>query len=446
MSAARSLGVVLGVVLLWCGLAGVSYAQQICYQWTYSTCVGRDPYQVHQCQFRKVGGGGFGAPAYFRIDSQVCTVSGPPTGSSQQNACTLNYTDTNTSSTGTYNITLSSAQMAACPPPPGCDQNAPEIGKTFSGSASSMATRSYCHAVNNCLVSVKASAGVGGSVIYTGTVTNQNCPSDGSAPSVSAADLSESERCVAVGDGSYCVSPKAGDGSCGYLNSTFVCLQKVKADECKPLGDGGAVCGASAGTPPAPDNGTRGQAAAPTGSIEHQASATSSNTYNYYNSTTVSGSSVAVGDGSNPVDTGGSPGGNGEGLPEGGGSASGGIGCDAAPQCEGDPIACNALYQAWRARCPGSQDGDLAAALGEPADLSGSSSEVDLSEALDDSRFGGTTAGACPAPPTITLPAPLNFSFTFDVITWLCLFAGQISTIVLAVAYMTAARIVGGAL
>lgn len=329
-----------------------------------------------------------------------------------------------------------------CPPPPGCDKDAPEIGKTFSGTAANMATRSYCHAVSQCLVSVKQSVSAGGSTIYTGTVTDGDCPSDGSAPEVAPDDLSEDEACVAVGDGSYCASPKGGDGSCGFVNSSFVCLQKVKQDECKPVG-GGAVCGSQAGTPPVPDNGTRGQPATPTGTFDAQVGPGQSQTFNYYNSTTVSASSVQVGDGSNPQNSGGSPGGNAESEEEEAGSASGGVGCDAPPVCTGDAIACATLYQAWRNRCPGAfSDAEVEAAIGEPSAVP--QVERDLSDVLDDSKFG-TTVQACPQPPQITLGAPLNMTFTLDVISWLCLFAGQISGVVVGLGWLLSARILMGA-
>jgi len=206
--------------------------------------------------------------------------------------------------------------------PDECDTEAPEIGKTFSGSASSMATSDYCHAVNNCKVRVTQSVGSGGGAVFTGVVTNENC--DSGEPQVAEEDLEEGESCTAVGDGEYCASPNSGDGQCGYMNDTYICLNRVTPNECKPLGDGGTVCGASAGTPPAPDDGTRGQPAAPDGTVQSQQGSTAT-THNYYNSTTVSNSSVSTSDsattGADPSDTGGSPSGNaggGDGEGEGG--------------------------------------------------------------------------------------------------------------------------------
>lgn len=238
-----------------------------------------------------------------------CTPSGPPTGVGQSSACSVDYRlyEGGSVFTGHPSATSESGSGEVCidPPPPGCDQDAPEIGWKFSGSSSTMATASYCHAVAQCKVEVKQSVGADGAFVYTGVVTNQDCDAGAVAPPGTAAP----ESCVAVGDGEYCASANAGDGSCGYMNDSFVCLAKVSGDECKPLADGGTVCGSSAGTPPVPDTGTRGEAAAPSGSVE----TAQGNTYNYYNSTTVSSSSVTSSDGSNPQDSGGSPSGGSEG-------------------------------------------------------------------------------------------------------------------------------------
>jgi hypothetical protein len=86
-----------------------------------------------------------------------------------------------------------------------------------------------------------------------------------------------------------CGAPAYGE-NCGYVNGNFTCLGKTDPDECWVNPDGSRICGESGPTPPVPDDqlGANG----PSGS---------GNTYNYYNSGTVAGSSRDAGDsGANP--------------------------------------------------------------------------------------------------------------------------------------------------
>lgn len=318
------MGLLIGRVLFWfVVLVGAASAQTVCYDWSVigpagfltvyvRTHIGSEFCSQALAYWKASVDDGAGPAPFDNWTLSSCSVSGVPTGVGQSIVASI-------SGPLSQQAMGTSAVMSECPPPPGCDTDDPQVGTDISWSGSSMSTGGdYCHAVSQCKVSVSQSTGADGSVVFTGHVTSQNC--DSGAPS--AEDPQAGESCTPVGDGEYCASPNAGDGSCGYVNDSFVCLSKVAQDECKPLADGGAVCGASAGTPPAPDNGTRGEPAAPDGEIEHNAGGSSTtNTYNYFNSTTVTSSSVATGDGSNPQDSGGSPSGNaggGEGEGEGG--------------------------------------------------------------------------------------------------------------------------------
>lgn len=159
-----------------------------------------------------------------------------------------------------------------------------------------------------------------------------NCAGGGSEPSGNTAETPQEEpptdeSCIAVGDGEFCATPN-GDGECGYMNDSYICLSKVKQDECAVLGDGGRVCGAGAvTTPPAPDSGTPGELATADGELAAitptGGGGSSTTNYNYFNGSTMAASSR------DPGTTGAAPSG---GSPNGG-DGSGGDGD--APECVG---------------------------------------------------------------------------------------------------------------
>lgn len=127
------------------------------------------------------------------------------------------------------------------------------------------------------------------------------------------------EKCTSVGDGEYCKSP-SGDGKCGYMNDTYICLDRVQEDECVGLRDGGRVCSDKADTtPPVPDSGTPGDLADPDGQMSNSPDAGTTNNYHYYNSGTVGASSRDPGT-TGAAPTGGSPGYQPQGSSSGGGT------------------------------------------------------------------------------------------------------------------------------
>lgn len=92
---------------------------------------------------------------------------------------------------------------------------------------------------------------------------------------------SDTDDCVA-GDGNVA----CGTGTnCGEVNGDRVCLGAVPPDKCVGFDSGGVACGASAPTPPVPDNGTPGTPAAPDATVSN-----GTTTVNYYSSTTVNSS------------------------------------------------------------------------------------------------------------------------------------------------------------
>jgi len=114
-------------------------------------------------------------------------------------------------------------------------------------------------------------------------------------------DPPQGEVCVTSTAGvEYCQADSYGE-NCGYVNDNYVCLGKTDTDECWVNSDGSRLCGESAPTPPVPDNGTAGQKATPTDTVEAEGPGGTSNTYNYYNSSVVASSSRDPGDsGANP--------------------------------------------------------------------------------------------------------------------------------------------------
>lgn len=185
-----------------------------------------------------------------------------------------------------------------CTPPPGCNTSSPTIGQTFTGTDSTMTPHSYCHAVDNCMVNVVQQQSASGTVVYVGTETSQNCSSG--TPSDSANSTTSAESCHTTGSGvTVCVNPTGG-GQCGDLNGEFVCLKSTPPGGCQVFASGAKVCDSTAGTPPVPDNGTKGQPATPTTQIGQSVNGGSATTYNYYSSSTVSGSS-ATGNGTSPT-------------------------------------------------------------------------------------------------------------------------------------------------
>lgn len=319
------------------------------------------------------------------------------------------------------------------PPAPSCENNpALGVGETFTTSIMPSGTGgTYCNAVSNCKMEVSSSVSVGGSTVYKVTHTSEACAT-GAEPAPGE-DLKDGETCVGT-DPEFCMANSG--NNCGYVNGALVCFPKVANDECSVASDGSRVCGTDAPTPPVPDNGTEGTAAEPDSQLSSTVDDVTT-TYDYYNSTTVSNSSRDPGtSGDNPYED--DDEGDGEDEEEGEGSASGGEGCDAEPECSGDTIMCAVLQQQWFARCPVevTQD-DVDEQLGDNESVS--SSETDMSDALDENLIVGST-GVCPAPPVISLP--FGGSVEITVITWFCALAEKIAPLIMIAAYMAALMIV----
>lgn len=280
-------------------------------------------------------------------------------------------------------------------------------------------------------------------------------PPDDTPPELSDPEIpAPSERCTTNGEAEYCVStgnsPDGNDAQCGFLNDSWICLPATPQNGCQAVSGGGVVCDPNANAPPAPDNGTNGVEATPDGTIEAAAAnGNTTNTYNYFDNDTVNNSSGGVVTGNVPAGNDQ----NGDGFTDGDeeegpqGSASGGQTCDAEPTCEGDAIACAALAQAWRARCPDefiehdmqSETGTLAYTEGFEG-IDGGAEEVELDEAFTGTGgWWGSTA--CPAPLNISV---MGQSLNLDIWQGGCTMAANFAPFVMGIAYLLAGFLIIG--
>lgn len=266
----------------------------------------------------------------------------------------------------------------SCPPPPPCDA---DIGDGYWVVGSSPITgASWCDGQCKMVAGTSSCGGPSGLTTCTtwaavqdlacgggGSGSGPNDPAhDPPAGSTPDGDASEGdanepgeapESCSPVGDGEYCASPNGG-GQCGYMNDTYICLEKIVEGECVGLSDGGRVCDGDAGTtPPVPDSGTPGQLAEPDGQLSNTpanpdgSSGGVTNIYNYYSSGTVGGSARDPGT-TGAAPTGGSPGydpDRGEGSGSGGdGECEGGETCgEGVPELEDVGTMTEALQAFW---------------------------------------------------------------------------------------------------
>lgn len=278
--------------------------------------------------------------------------------------------------------------------------------------------------------------------------TGLECDDEPEQPETPIDNEDESEKCVSAGGFNWCEAPNK-NADCGFFNDQYLCLESLGNNKCFKNADGSSLCVEGAPTPPVPDNGTPGVKAAPDGSMQVIDNDTNvSVEYNYYNSSTNTGSSRGTGsgpngDGSGTVGPGGVPAGTGseEGEEGGEGSASGGLDCAAPPTCDGDPIACAQLQQQWRTRCAEVDQSDIETAFG----LTEAEGEGDLSAGNDPVTIGSLNAdggygGACPT-------SELSFTvkgqtISYNIWEWACQVAIWFAPITMLMGYLAAARII----
>ena len=347
-----------------------------------------------------------------------------------------------------------------CPanPPPEvvCDFPTDDLGIANFAATQEELPGIACDMGTNCLVSKRPGTTVCGTgpTDYCGALYSyQDAPCNGTTvpendtpPELASGEATPAERCHTIGDAEYCVTsggPEGNDAQCGYLNGTFTCVTATPAGGCQSAGTGnGVLCDPVATAPPAPDNGTPGVEASPDGNVEASAAGgNTTNTYNYFNQTTVNNSNGNVTTGQ--IDHGNDQ--NGDGLTDGAedegpaGTASGGGTCAAAPSCSGDPIQCAVLAQAWKARCV--DEGGIEDAVGfseeEKAGVEAASgnTEVDVGD-LD--ATGVLTVGSCPAATNINVHGQ---SLSLDLWAPACSMAATFAPFVMMMGYFLAALI-----
>jgi hypothetical protein len=132
----------------------------------------------------------------------------------------------------------------------------------------------------------------GNHYLQSATSVGQQCSSSLAmtpTSSVTPTGQGPAPNCQVGAGGVLACDPGNGTG-CGQFNGDEVCVPALPPNSCVSFASGGVACTSSAGAQPggpAPNNGTPGAAAAPDGNVTYN-----TNTVNYYNSTTVAGSSV----------------------------------------------------------------------------------------------------------------------------------------------------------
>jgi hypothetical protein len=382
----------------------------------------------------------------------------------------------NPTSCGSLSATTFQSRQAAdaavsCPPPePECgDGTKGRLQPTRANSASQVTTI-IGSCLDGCAVSgvkldpVGINKDVDGTFYFLPFVKFSGEECSGGAPELPPDDPEpvaepQGEVCKTTAGGlEVCTSSQYGE-NCGYLNDKLVCLGKTDPDECWVNADGSRYCGEQAPTPPVPDNGSPGVKATPNDQVAANGPGGGGNTYNYFNTATVAGSSRPAGtDGANPnrpsstnpatpatptVDVGG--GGDGTGEEPGGGSASGGETCAAPPVCEGDALECAQLIQQWRIGCPASQTeaemraGITDTGIGADGKFPAGSSVTLGSEDFDSAGF--LSGGACPVPTSFDLGSFGSVGFDAGAA---CSLLSILASMFLVSGWLTAARIAFG--
>jgi len=399
---------------------------------------------------------------------QTWTVeSGPTALSATSHQFVIRRTNNSSGATATCTQNMSGAtgtKTKTCPAQPTC--TAGFIGLAFGNGATAASVFPANACRGGCIVEYETtgpgidcnSAGVCGWAANSRT-TGETC-TGASGPQAALPDppypdaIPEGENCRTTAGGLEICEANGAKRNCGYYNDERVCLDDVKKDSCSRTAGGAVVCGKSAPTPPVPDAGTgsEGVKAEPDEVLKNPdgdggttpPESGDGGTVNYYNNLTVVNSSRDVPEGSGPSGAGNLGNGDGEGPGEeegeegGEGSASGGVACTDPPVCDGDPIQCALLMQAWRQRCeeiPSEADylDTINATEEETAAEQPLAGEVDVG-ALDSDGF--LAAGACPAGFSISV---MGENLEMDIWEPACTMAELFAPVVMALAYLSAA-------
>lgn len=264
-------------------------------------------------------------PGWTGYASATCQFGGTPDANHLSDQCPMKWNSDGTSA----GQLVVGASAQACPVNP-CANLSGLAGNVMvcGGSVPTQGGSAVQDGVG-CTMSVSSTStavSVGGSscTMVNGVYTGSQVPSDDPAPPPKG----QAGDCTATGSGGFACSEANHGKNCGTFNGDEVCPQSIPPGTCVSFESGGVACTTSS-TPPAPNNGTPGQPAAPTGKVSYTSQDSSGHnvttTTNYYSSTVVNASSGGS------VDTNGSGanvgnGNNGTGIPgkSTGGSGAGG--------------------------------------------------------------------------------------------------------------------------
>lgn len=224
-----------------------------------------------------------------------CDLETPSSLSSLSN-CVKTYTSTNPVFNETSNVTVSAGNGS-------CPVECPSAGTPAGSDALGVQGSPYGDGVTacwrGCEYSLLSTLQIGprknyNSVFAEATATGNQCTSsEPQAVESSCTAANGSVDCVEAAT----ASPTNTSGkNCGTFNGDEVCIGSIPPGTCVSYESGGVACVAASGSstvqsPPAPDNGTPGTPATPTGTVT-QGNGSSQTSASYYSSTVVAASSA----------------------------------------------------------------------------------------------------------------------------------------------------------
>ena len=363
-------------------------------------------------------------------------------------------------------VTLSTGTGSACPVTPAqvCSQAAQQLnymamssfvapGQNACGTDQCSYTAAPSNAMRKGLVMGDPS------VLQVMIASGQACTSTTGAPTPVATVTPgvRTSACTGGGTSSLCMGTSASGVGTEIVNGTLTVVPSmIQAGTCGATGGGGLACQPQVGatvdqSPPAPDNGvTAGVTATPIAQITE-----GPNSVNVYSPSQVAASKAPTQSGTGLTTGKGAPVGSGTGTGTGAAgdgsgasassadAASGGGDCTAPPSCSGDAIDCAILNQAWLDRCASTDPSAVASATALGSGEIPLSITSDQSAVLTSTGVLPTGNGSCPEPITLTF-----FGNAVSVNFWqyLCLWAANMSSVVMIGAFLVGIRIWIGAL
>jgi hypothetical protein len=460
----------LSVLALCCVQAAV--AQTSCFAWTSGNWPGgyvssgssADPTPLAvsaMAMFTGCTADGKGGCFTFSVTS--CSPAGAPTAANQGSTCGCKRSD----GAACGAVSVGSSQIA-CTAPNACTAKAGQEAFVGGFSPPGNSCSGGCEVSGALPATQIGGPGGGSAVIYESNYTGNAC---------SAGEAEHTAQCVSKSGVTACGVPGK---NCGTFNGDQVCPTSLPPGTCQSFASGGIACTMAAGassvpTPPGPNNGTTGTPAVPSGTVAaNNSTKTVTTTTNYYSSSVVAASTAAAATTPTGTNTGnggtapvGGTGGDGKGnagtecgngmTSNGSGgcvgdSATGGDDCSAPPVCNGDPVECRILFETWASRCETLPAPDaliaqvgLSRSTGPTGVVLGlnptASSAEDVKAIFQAGDTGGWLTRSCPADVPVDMGSYGTVTIPLSDKCWAFQLFG---TLVLIIAYITAARIIVG--